>query len=125
MLAGLGIFMLYKVKNMQTPIAFLFVYILLLTARLLYLDDPVRILWHQLQSGGLLLFIFFMISDPKTMPDHPSARWIFGSFVAIVAFSIQFNFYIQYAPILALTISAPLVLFLDKLFPYQKFNWRT
>ena len=36
----------------------------------------------QLQSGALLLFTFFMISDPKTTPDSRVGRILFGVLVA-------------------------------------------
>ncbi len=34
-----------------------------------WLGDPLAIPLHQLQSGSLLIFAFFMISDPRTTPD--------------------------------------------------------
>ena len=124
LVASLGVFMFYRIKTFQTPLAFILVYAGLLTIRTIYLGDSFAILLHQLQGGAIILFIFFMISDPKTMPNHQTARWIFGALVAVIAFSIQFNFYIQSAPILALTFCAPLVLLLDKYFKKHVFTWR-
>jgi len=37
--------------------------------RSLYVGEPLTIPFHRLESGALLLFTFFMISDPKTTPD--------------------------------------------------------
>ena len=57
-------------------------YGLLLIGRALWLGDPLSIPLHQLQNGALLIFAFFMISDPKTTPN--TARWPnrFGALVA-------------------------------------------
>ena len=38
--------------------------------------------WHQLQSGALLLFTFFMISDPMTIPNRQCARIVYAIAVA-------------------------------------------
>ena len=42
----------------------------LLLARAFWLGDPLAIPLHQMQSGSLLIFAFFMISDPRTTPDR-------------------------------------------------------
>ena len=41
---------------------------------------------HRLQNGALLLFAFFMISDPKTTPDSRPGRVLFGVMVACGAY---------------------------------------
>jgi hypothetical protein len=46
---------------------------------------------HQLQNGALLVFAFFMISDPKTTPDAAIGRLVYSMLVAGVAFAIQFG----------------------------------
>jgi len=48
--------------------AFIVSYAALLFGRAYWLGDPWSIPLKQLQSGALLLFTFFMISDPKTTP---------------------------------------------------------
>src|SRR2546422_5386760 len=47
----------------------------------------------QLQSGALLLFTFFMISDPKTTPDSRAGRILFAIIVATGAAYVQFGLY--------------------------------
>ena len=78
---------------------------------------------HQLQNGALLIFAFFMISDPKTTPNRSSTRILYGVLVASVAYVIQFVFYEPNAPIIALILSAPLVPVLDWLMRGQNYRW--
>ena len=46
--------------------------------RALWLGEPLAIPLHRLESGALLLFTFFMISDPKTTPDSRAGRILFA-----------------------------------------------
>ena len=52
---------------------------LLLFGRAYWLGDPLAIPVHQLQNGALLVFAFFMISDPKTTPDTGFGRVLIGA----------------------------------------------
>jgi Na+-transporting NADH:ubiquinone oxidoreductase subunit NqrB len=122
-LACLGLIVLTHAKRAETTIGFLAVYAGLLLARALWLEDPMSIPIHQIQNGALLLFAFFMISDPKTTPDTAVGRYAFASIVAIVAFTIQFVFYEPNGPILALVISAPLVPLIDALSRGRQYQW--
>jgi Na+-translocating ferredoxin:NAD+ oxidoreductase RnfD subunit len=78
---------------------------------------------HQLQNGALLIFAFFMISDPKTTPDASIGRVLFAMAVAATAFVIQFVYYIPNGPILALILSAPLVPVIDGLAQGARYQW--
>ncbi len=122
-LACLGFLVLTRAKRAETTIAFLVAYVVMLTGRALWLGDPLSIPIHQLQSGALLIFAFFMISDPKTSPNTAGGRILFGALVASVAFTIQFAFYVPNGPILALIISAPLVPVIDAFFRGQTYRW--
>src|SRR5437763_793976 len=62
----------------------------LLVARALWLGDPLAIPIHQLESGSLLIFTFFMISDPRTSPDSRLGRLIFAASVACAAHYMAF-----------------------------------
>ena len=108
-LACLGFIVLTRAKRAETTITFLLAYAALLVGRALWLGDPLQIPLHHLQNGALLIFAFFMISDPKTTPNTATGRVIYAMIVASIAFTIQFLFYQPNGPILALIISAPLV----------------
>src|SRR5262249_53568423 len=49
--------------------AFLAVYLSLVFGRSVWLGEPLAIPLHRVANGALLLFTFFMISDPRTTPD--------------------------------------------------------
>jgi Na+-transporting NADH:ubiquinone oxidoreductase subunit NqrB len=122
-LACLGFLVLTRAKRAETTLAFIFTFAGLLLARALWLGDPLTIPLHQVQSGALLIFAFFMISDPKTSPNTARGRIIYGAFVASVAYCIQFVFYEPNGPILALIISAPLVPLIDAVARGTAYRW--
>lgn len=122
-LACLGFLVLTRARRAETTIAFIAAYGLLLLVRALWLGDPLSIPLHQLQNGALLIFAFFMISDPKTSPNSPVGRIAFGALVASVAYSIQFVFYEPNGPILALIMSAPFVPLIDAISRGQLYRW--
>jgi hypothetical protein len=122
-LACLGMLVLTKARRAETTIAFLTAYGLLLLGRAVWLGDPLSIPLHQLQNGAMLIFAFFMISDPKTTPNSKLGRVLFGTIVASIAYIIQFVFYEPNGPILALIISAPLVPLIDALSRGHVYRW--
>jgi len=123
-LTCLGFLVLTRAKRAETTIAFLLAFGALLLGRALWLGDPLSIPVHQLQNGALLIFAFFMISDPKTTPDAPVGRIVYGALVAVVAFVIQFVYYVPNGPILALILTAPLVPAVDVLLRGSRYRWR-
>jgi len=122
-LACLGFLVLTRAKRAETTIAFLCIYGSLLFGRALWLGDPLSIPLHQLQNGALLIFAFFMISDPKTTPDAPIGRMLFALFIAATTFIIQFIFYQPNGPILALILCAPLVPVIDTVLHGSHYRW--
>jgi len=82
------------------------------------------LLGHQTQSGALLLFAFFMISDPMTIPNRPRMRLLYAALVAGAAFLWQFYLYRPNGLIWALFLLTPLVPLLDRLWPGPKHQWQ-
>jgi len=122
-LACLGFLVLTRAKRAETTLAFIGFFTGLLLARALWLGDPLNIPLHQVQNGALLIFAFFMISDPKTSPNTARGRIIYGALVAAVAYAIQFVFYEPNGPILALIMSAPFVPLIDAISRGQIYRW--
>ncbi len=122
-LACLGFLVLTRARRAETTIVFLCVYGALLLGRAIWLGDPLSIPVHQLQNGALLIFAFFMISDPKTTPDTAFGRTLYATLVAAIAFTIQFIFYQPNGPILALILSAPLVPIVDAVLQGSHYRW--
>ncbi|MGI9221093.1 MAG: RnfABCDGE type electron transport complex subunit D [Woeseiaceae bacterium] len=122
-LACLGFLVLTRARRAETTIAFLLSFAALLIGRAIWLGDPVSIPLHQLQNGALLIFSFFMISDPKTTPNTGIGRIIYGALVASIAYTIQFVLYEPNAPIIALILCAPLVPLFDWFMRGNIYRW--
>jgi Na+-transporting NADH:ubiquinone oxidoreductase subunit NqrB len=121
----LGLIVVTRVQKLDISIAFLATFAALLFARqILYLGWPLDFFIQSISTGSLLLFSFFMISDPKTTPNHPSARiiWVMG--IAAVAFYLATFKFINGAPIWVLVFAQPLVPLLDHLFKAKRFEWK-
>jgi enediyne biosynthesis protein E5 len=95
----------------------------LLFARAHWLGDPLAIPVHQLQSGSLLIFTFFMISDPRTSPDSVIGRFLFAFAVAALAHYMAFFMQMRPALYFALILLSPLTLLIDHLIPARRFSW--
>jgi enediyne biosynthesis protein E5 len=104
--------------------AFLAAYLGLVALRLAALGQPWTIFAHQFTNGSLLLFAFFMISDPMTIPDRRCARIGYACVVAGAAFAWQFALFRSNGLVWALFLCAPLVPLLDRIWPARKFEWR-
>ena len=103
--------------------AFIFFYLALVFGRSLYLGEPMEIPLHRLQSGALLLFTFFMISDPKTTPDTRAGRIIFAFLVAFGGWYIQFRLFRTNGLLWSLAGFSALVPLIDRLLPGDKYQW--
>ena len=122
--ACLGFLVLSRARRAETTISFLAAFGALLVGRALWLGDPLTIPLHQMQSGALLLFAFFMISDPKTTPNAAAGRIAYGALVALVGYVIQFVFYEPHGPIIGLILCAPVVPLIDRLLAGRRYSWR-
>jgi len=124
MLAALGLIVTGKARRWDVSLAYLCSFAAILIGRALWYGDPLAIPLHQLQSGALLIFAFFMISDPMTTPNARPARLIHAVLTAAVGAFIVFEFYRADGVILALILTAPLVPVLDRVFPAERARWR-
>ena len=124
LIAFLAILVLSRAGRLDTALAFIGAWGGLLFARAAWLGDPATIPIHQLETGSLLLFACFMITDPRTTPDHPAARIGFAVAVAILAHWLMFFQQMRPALYLSLAALAPMVPLLDSLFPARRFAWR-
>ena len=125
LMACLGGLVAHRALRSDVSWAFLASWAAFLVGRAYGLGDPLAIPLHQLESGALLLFTFFMISDPKTTPDARPARIAFGILVAAGAFYVQFRLFRPNGLLWALFVLTPLVPLLDRLFPANRYAWPT
>jgi Na+-transporting NADH:ubiquinone oxidoreductase subunit NqrB len=126
LIAWFGIFGLavaHRAFRSDVSLAFLASWVALKAGRVLYLGQRPEVLLHQLNVGSLILFTFFMISDPKTTPDRRVARMGFAASVALLAFVLQHGFWVNNALIWSLCLLSPAVPLVDRLLPSARFRW--
>jgi enediyne biosynthesis protein E5 len=123
LIACLGSLVVTRAARADVTLAFLTFYVSLLFIRALWLGDPFTIPLHQIESGALLIFSFFMISDPKTTPDSRTGRVVYALLVALAALYVQFWFFKPNGPLWGLIACSLLVPLLDRLFPGARYAW--
>ncbi|MEO1504364.1 MAG: RnfABCDGE type electron transport complex subunit D [Pseudomonadota bacterium] len=113
-IAGAGAAVAGHAARLDTTLAFLAAWAALSFGRALWLGDPMAIPIHQLQSGAVLVFAFFMISDPATTPVHRSTRILHAIAVAGLGFALQTAWITNAGAIMALVLLAPIVPVLNR-----------
>lgn len=121
-----GLMMILKVGRMDTSITFLAVFGgLLFLRQVVYLGWEPSVWLHQMSNGTLLLFAFFMITDPMTTPNHTCARIIWAGALGAALFIASNFFYVQTAAVWLLFMISPFTPFFDRLFQAKKYAWST
>jgi len=121
--AAFGLAVAHRSFRSDVSIAFLGTWVLLKAGRIFYLGAPWASLQHQLSAGGLILFTFFMISDPKTTPDHRWGRVLYAVLVAGLGFFFLHGLWWQNALLWALCVVSPFTPLIDRLLPSGRFQW--
>jgi len=125
LIACLGRLVVNRAARSDVSLAFLAFYALILFGRSCWLGEPLSIPAHRLQSGALLLFSFFMISDPKTTPDSRGGRIFFALLAALGAGYVQFVLFRTNGLLWSLAACAFAVPLLDRFLPGHRYQWRT
>ena len=123
LVACLGGLVVTRASRADVTFAFAAAYSALVVARSSWLGEPMAIPVHRLENGALIIFTFFMISDPRTTPDSRAGRFVFAAIVALVACYIQFRLYRTNALLWSLACCAPLVPLLDVVLPGRRYAW--
>ena len=121
---ALGGLVTQRARRWDISWVFLATWLALVAARVVWLGQPWTIFAHQFANGGLLLFAFFMISDPMTIPNRRSARVGYAIVVAALAFVWQFGLFKTNGLLWALFVASPLVPLIDWRWPGESFQWR-
>jgi Na+-transporting NADH:ubiquinone oxidoreductase subunit NqrB len=120
----MGGLVIYRSSRSEVTYAFLMFYTAILFGRALWLGDPLQIPLHQLENGALLLFAFFMISDPKTTPNSRAGRILFAGLVAIGAGWVYFVLYRTNGILWSLAFFSLLVPVIDRFLPGKPYEWK-
>jgi Na+-transporting NADH:ubiquinone oxidoreductase subunit NqrB len=122
----LGFIITTKVQKLDVSGAFLLSFGgLLFIRQVIFVGWPLDYFIQSISTGSVLLFCFFMISDPKTSPNHPIVRITWSIVVGIISFYLSTFKFINGAPVLVLICSQPIVPLLDKLFKAAPFQWHS
>src|SRR6185369_13022860 len=119
----LGGLVVTRASRADVTLAFLGGWIGLLCARSAWLGEPLAIPLHRLQNGGLLIFAFFMISDPKTTPDSRLGRILFALLVAVGAAFVQFRLFRTNGVLWSLACFSLIVPIINWLLPGKTYEW--
>jgi Na+-transporting NADH:ubiquinone oxidoreductase subunit NqrB len=118
-----GTLVVTRAARSDVTFAFIAAYAALVVGRALYVGDPMTIPLHRLESGALLLFAFFMISDPKTTPDSRAGRMLFAALVAFGGWYVQFRLFRTNGLLWSLAACSLLVPAIDWLLPAGRYQW--
>lgn len=125
---ALGGLVTYRIQRSDVSLAFLGTWAMLLAARLIHLGyawNPGAAMWlQQCSNGAVLLFAFFMISDPMTTPQQRPARIAYAMAVALFAFVWQFQLFRSNGLIMALFFMSWTVPIWNFIWPKERFAWR-
>lgn len=120
----LGFIVTTRVQKLDISLAFLGTFTgLIFLRQIIYLGWPIDHFVQSISTGSLLLFSFFMITDPKTIPNHIVVRVLWGAAIAFVAFYFTAFKFINGAPIFVLVLAQPLVPLLNRFFKARQFEW--
>jgi len=114
---------LSSAKRLDIALGFLGTFAAILFARAVWLGDPMAIPLHQMASGSLLIFAFFMITDPRSTPDSRTGRLLFAMAVAGLTAWFIIGPNLRGAPLMALAALAVLTPVLDNILPARRFAW--
>jgi Na+-transporting NADH:ubiquinone oxidoreductase subunit NqrB len=124
LLASAGGLVVNRAARADVTWTFLACWAGLLVGRSLWLGEPLAIPLHRLESGALVLFSFFMISDPRTTPDSRVGRILFAVLVALGAYLTQFWMFRTNALLWSLAVCSLIVPVIDRLWPGTRYQWR-
>lgn len=123
LMACLGGLVVNRAARGDVTLAFLCAWAAILFARAQWLGQRFAIPLHQLESGALLLFAFFMISDPRTTPRSRAGRVLFAALVACGAAAVQFLMYRTNGLLWSLVAFSTLVPWIDRWLPGPRYEW--
>lgn len=123
-LGAAGLMVCVKASRLDTALWFLLSYTIIIFSRAYWLGDPWAIALQQLQNSALLIFAFFMLSDPKTSPRHATARAVYGFIIAALGSYFQFQHFQSLGLFYSLFIGCACVPFLNYIWCAPSYEWQ-
>ncbi|MEK6375216.1 MAG: RnfABCDGE type electron transport complex subunit D [Acidobacteriota bacterium] len=112
-----------RAARSDVTFAFIAAWSALVIGRSLWLGEPIAIPLHRLENGALLLFTFFMISDPKTTPDSRAGRILFAAAVALGGWWINYRLFRTNGILWSLAACSIFVPMLDLVLRAERYSW--
>jgi len=112
----IAIAILYRVKRWLLPLTFTLVY-LFSQYTIVVASDPMMLMetiWYRFYSVSFIVFILFMLTDPRTTPGKVSYQIVFGATLALMAsiLDYRYGFRVQHM-FMVLFLFSPLVVLLE------------
>jgi Na+-transporting NADH:ubiquinone oxidoreductase subunit NqrB len=123
LIACIGGLVVNRAARSDVTYAFIVAWSALVIGRSLWVGEPLTIPIHRLENGALLLFTFFMISDPKTTPDSRAGRILFAALVAFGGWYINYRLFRTNGILWSLAVAALVVPLIDALLPAARYQW--
>lgn len=123
LIACIGGLVVNRAARSDVTYAFIVAWSALVIGRSLWIGEPLTIPIHRLENGALLLFTFFMISDPRTTPDSRTGRILFAALVAFGGWFINYRLFRTNGVLWSLAGAALLVPLIDVLLPAARYQW--
>jgi len=123
LIACIGGLVVNRAARSDVTYAFIVAWSALVIGRSLWVGEPLAIPIHRLENGALLLFTFFMISDPKTTPDSRTGRILFAALVALGGWYVNYRLFRTNGILWSLAAAALLVPLIDVLLPAARYQW--
>ena len=123
LIACIGGLVVNRAARSDVTYAFIIAWSALVIGRSLWLGEPMTIPIHRLENGALLLFTFFMISDPKTTPDSRAGRILFAALVAFGGWYINYRLFRTNGILWSLAAAALIVPVIDVVLPAARYEW--
>lgn len=121
---ALGIIVNIKANKLTIVLSFLASFILFAVARSYYLNVTLTWVFMPLTGPSFFLFVFYMLTDPRTTPNTTNGQISFGILLALIDAIFRLNRN-KYAPILSLFIMCGTYPSLIQLLEYTKMKFVT
>ena len=122
----LGFLVVTRANRLELIFSFMLGYGGSMVIRMIFWQNwPIDAATHLFTSGSLLLFTFFMITDPVSTPKNKIVRIVWAFSIGLLAFYLQAYKWINGSPLWALFMLSPLTPLLDFLFKGEQFSWFT